>query len=361
MEAPRFFKAKDAIPEGSHFIDVFEQAVEELFFVQNPSLRGGMPGVAEKLAAFRTSALADTWVYYPGQRTAVRIPEEAAYFTLRTARNRNLITEAEQTAYRDAIVGIAGLSVGSAALSALVATGGPKNIKLADPDTIDVTNLNRINATLADVGRNKTEVAAERSWELDPFLNLELFPEGITHGNFEQFLSTPRLDVFVDEMDAIALKIEARKRCRKLGIPVVMATDNGDSTLLDIERFDLEPERPIFHGRIEIAPQELEHMTRDQFVRLANRIIDPANFTIRQQDSLMQIGRGIAGVPQLYTAASLSGAAVALAVRKIVTGQSMPSGRYTLSLDEATDSVYQSETSKALREANTARFNEHFA
>jgi tRNA threonylcarbamoyladenosine dehydratase len=358
MNGPAFFSSEQDLPEGVIRIDLIPQAKEELFFIENPALRKGMPGAAEQLAEYLARDSESTWVVYPWLSRALRIPDEATYFKLRTARNRNLITDAEQAAYRKATVGIAGLSVGSAALSALVATGGPKKIKLADPDTIDITNLNRIQATLADVGQNKTHIAAQNAWELDPFLDLEIHPEGVTKESLPEFLGG--LTVFIDEMDAIALKVEARMRAKDLKVPVVMATDNGDSAILDVERFDLEPERPIFHGRIEIKPEELADMTRDQFVRLANRIIDPKNFTPRQQDSLMQIGTHLSGVAQLYTAASVSGAAVALAVRRIASGQEMPSGRYIISLEEAIEPGYKDETQRAERHRGTERFIAHF-
>jgi molybdopterin/thiamine biosynthesis adenylyltransferase len=272
-------------------------------------------------------------------------------------RNRNLITPDEQKNYRAASVGIAGLSVGSAALATLVATGGPKHIRLADPDIVEITNLNRIRATLLDVGENKVVVAAHAAWEVDPFLAITCFEEGIQQETLQAFVAAkPKLRVFVDEMDNIEMKFLCREMCKKLNVPVVMATDNGDGAILDVERFDEEPDRPIFHGRVHIAPEERKNMSRAEFVKMANTIIDPVLFTTRQQQSIMEIGRSLSGVPQLGSAATLAGVAVAYAVRAITTGQKIPSGRYTIGCENAFIPGYDSKKEKKQRALHTKKF-----
>jgi len=44
------------------------------------------------------------------------------------------------------------------------------------------------------------------------------------------------------------MKLRLRERARELGIPVLM--DTSDRGLLDLERFDREPDRPILHGLV---------------------------------------------------------------------------------------------------------------
>ena len=46
--------------------------------------------------------------------------------------------------------------------------------------------------------------------------------------------------------DGLDMKIISRFKAREFGVPVVM--DTNDRGMLDIERFDLEPQRPILHG-----------------------------------------------------------------------------------------------------------------
>jgi len=125
-------------------------ALEELFFIENPKLHRSDPASKLQLKKFvAQSPIRGIWAYYPWLHAAVHMPPEHIYFRLRTARNRDLIEEDEQRRDRELVVGIAGLSVGSAVVSTLVATGGPRTMKLADPDTIEITNLNRIQGRTA--------------------------------------------------------------------------------------------------------------------------------------------------------------------------------------------------------------------
>lgn len=355
MEKAVIHRSSATLPKGAKRIDAFPSAIEELFFIEHPEVSKKHPDAPARARAFaKASNIKSVWAYFPWSKTAVRIPDEATYFRLRTARNRDLITEEEQRAYRAASVGIAGLSVGSAAVAALVATGGPKRLKIADPDTIEITNLNRIRAALPHVGENKAAVAASAAWELDPFAKIEAWEQGITAATLDRFVAG--LDVFVDEMDDIAMKVACRKACKKARIPVVMATDNGDSIIMDIERFDTEPRRPIFHGRVTLPAGSLTDLSREAFVALANEIIDPRQFTDRQRDSIQAIGTRLSGIAQLGTAASIAGAAIAYVVRRIATGAPMPSGRYVMGCEPAFIPGYLSAAARKRREAHAKRF-----
>lgn len=54
------------------------------------------------------------------------------------------------------------------------------------------------------------------------------------------------VDILVEECDSLDTKVLIRQAARSRRIPVLMAT--GDRGTLDVERFDLEPERQILHG-----------------------------------------------------------------------------------------------------------------
>lgn len=359
---PVMYATKPKLSGKVVFRDVIESALTELFFIEHPQVPKGRHDPAALKTFVRNNRDKGVWVYYPWRSTVVHIPHKETYVRLRTARNRNLIRPDEQVKYRAATVGIAGLSVGSTALAALVATGGPEHIKLADPDILEITNLNRLRGTLLDVGVHKTDIAARAAWEVDPFLTIDTWPMGVARDTLEQFIvGAPKLSVFIDEMDAIDMKFASREVCRKNRVPVVMATDNGDSIILDVERFDLEPKRPLFHGRVTVSSKEVQHMTREKFIVLSNQIIDPIMFTMRQQESIMEIGKTLSGVAQLGTAATLAGVAVAYAVRRIVTGWSMPSGRYVMGCDASFIPGYASKVEVKKRNEHTKKFVEYFS
>lgn len=337
IEKPKIFQKRESAPASAREVDAFHGALEELFFVRNPQWKRGVPGADDALRAFlENNKINGVWVYFPWANVIVHSLPEDIYLELRTARNRNIITESEQASYRNQKIGVVGLSVGSAILRALVMSGGPKALKIADFDIVEVSNLNRINATLLDVGMDKTAVAAREIWELDPFADLYLYPSGVTKENLEGFIAgDPKLDVFIDEMDSVEMKAMARLVCRKNKIPVLMATDNGDNVLLDVERYDLEPERPIFHGLVgESEVLNAKNLNYQQWVELVTRIVDPKYLPKRMIESVSEIGKTVAAVPQLGPTAAVAGAAVAYAVRKIANNQPMPSGRYVIDLEK---------------------------
>lgn len=353
------FARADEIPEGVLLVSGRESALRELFTIRNPRLKHS-PDFEEQCDTFiKTSAIASVYVYYPWLNKAVETLPETEYFELRTARNKNIISADDQGKYRSGHIGIAGLSVGSSALHAVVMTGGPRSIKIADFDVVETTNLNRIRAGLPNIGESKTDVAARLAWELDPFAEIELYREGITEANIDAFVTSSRLDVVIDAMEAIDQKVALRFAAKREKIPVIMATDNGDGIVLDVERFDLEPERPIFHGLIPFSdPHELKNLSPREWLHIASLIVDPEHLSDSMRESIIAVGNTLPSVPQLGSSAMLAGSTVAYAVRRILTEKSMPSGRYAYTFEELLDSAYSSPERAAERKTSGAAFLE---
>jgi molybdopterin/thiamine biosynthesis adenylyltransferase len=330
---PRILQSKNGAPSEALFVDAHARAVRELFFIEHPTRPKSLLATDTEYRAFvKKYDREQVWVYYPSYNTLVRsLPVELCR-RVRASRNRNFITEEEQSRYRDARVGIAGLSVGSYAALALSLSGGPQRMKIADPDVLDLSNLNRIAGSMREIGTNKAHVAARALWGVDPFLELDVWDQGIIQDTLEKFLCDPALDVFVDEMDDLPLKIEARKVCRRQRIPVIMATDNGDGTVLDVERFDLEPDRPIFHGAID-ENVDAAALVGEARISLVKKIIGAEHLDENHLASLGEVGKSLASFPQLATGALVSGAAVAYGVRRIAAGGALRSGKFIISCD----------------------------
>lgn len=334
---PIFLTSKGAAPRGSRFVDALSESREELFVVRHPWFRKEpFKGSGEwKRFLTETEGRAE-WVYFPWSRTAVHLLDEELYFELRTARNKDLITKDEQSAYRGLSVGIAGLSVGSSILSALVLTGGPQVLRIADFDVLAPSNMNRIRSSVENLGRPKIELAAREVWGVDPFAKLDLWTKGVSEGTMAKFIAgKPRLDVFIDEMDSLAAKVAARIVAKKERIPVLMATDNGDGVILDVERFDEEPKRKIFHGLVgDLTLAQARRAKGKQWFDIVKKIIGEEHMPQRHRESLARVGKSLAGIPQLGTDALSAGVAVSLAVRKIANGAPLRSGRYILDMEK---------------------------
>ena len=351
-------------------IEALTESIIDLYRIDFPYIAPGSPEFKQGLEEYKIRYAAGkpfeqvgTWVYFPWKYILVHLPNAEDYFKLRTARNKFLITEDEQHAFYHSHIGIAGMSVGSSVLNSIVLSGGGEHLRIADHDVLAITNLNRLPASVCDLERSKCVIAARKVFEMSPYQIVEPFLDGYTEQNSDAFFGNgeQKLDLYIEEMDNIMQKISSRFKARDLGIPVIMATDNGDNAFIDVERFDLEPNRPLFHGSIpedtlRSIPETLSMSAR---IRMAGTIVG-FNITPRTQNSLMMVGTKLPSWPQLGNAATLSGAATSYVARRILTKQPMPSGRYHISFDEAIDPEYTTNEAKAARLKNTENFTQGF-
>ena len=293
------------------------------------------------LAAVRSETIGEPadgarWVHYPWRRALVRVLGPKSFRALRLDRNRNKITREEQDRLLRQRVGVVGLSVGHSIAYVLALEGLCGALRLADFDTIELSNLNRIPATVLDLGVNKGVVLARRIAELDPYIELEVVDEGLTPGNVAQFLDG--VDVVAEECDSLDLKILVRESARRARVPVVMET--SDRGLFDVERFDLEPAREVFHGLLgDVRSEQLAGLTTHDKVPHVLRLLEPDQLSSRMAASMAEIDETVTTWPQLGGDVSLGAATVATAVRRIGLGQHLPSGRVRVDLDAILDGV----------------------
>ena len=270
------------------------------------------------------------WFHFPWSGKLVRYPEMVDLRDLRTSRNRELVTREEQLQLYAASIAVMGLSVGSNVVERLVTSGIGGKLILADPDTLETSNLNRINASYTDVGSRKIDIAARKISEADPYIEQIHMAEGVNEANLAT-LKEHQPTLIVDEIDNLAMKAVIRLFAYNEGIPVIMATDVDDAAPLDVERYDLGTATP-FGGRLteaqvkllaanELSPQEMNA------VRIG--MVGPENITPRLMESVQKIATGeLGGLPQLGTTAAVGGSHVALGARQIILGRNLPSGRY---------------------------------
>jgi molybdopterin/thiamine biosynthesis adenylyltransferase len=281
------------------------------------------------------------WVYFPWSDKLVHTLDEEEFAQVRTSRNIYKITPEEITVLKSKKIGIIGLSVGQSIALTLAMERTCGELRLADFDEIELSNMNRIKVNIQDLGLNKAIVAARQIAELDPFINVVCFEKGITLDTIDDFFTAGgNLDVLVEECDGIDIKILARIKAKALQIPVVM--DTNDKGMLDVERFDLEPDRPIFHGKV----AELEALTETELTSKLNsltipekigylgKIIGFENLSAAMQKSVGEMNKTIVGWPQLASAVTLGGAMITDISRKILLNQFTQSGRYFVDFDE---------------------------
>ena len=280
------------------------------------------------------------WAYYPWRRTVAAVLGPRGFRAVRLDRNRNMITADEQTRLGVLRIGVAGLSVGHVIAHTLAAQGMCGELRLADFDHLELSNLNRVPATVFDLGVNKAEVAARRIAELDPYLPVRVLTAGLTVDTVDEFLDG--LDIVVEECDSLDMKAVVREGARARRIPVLMAT--SDRGLVDVERFDLEPERPILHGLLgDLDFARLPQMTGREKVPYLLRFLEAEQLSSRLAASAVELERQLSTWPQLAGDVVLGATAIAEAVRRIGVGEDLRSGRARIDVGDALDRVDEPE------------------
>lgn len=275
------------------------------------------------------------WVYYPWSHRLVHLLDEQEFALVRTDRNRNKITREEQAVLGRQRIGVIGLSVGQSVALTLALERGFGELRLADFDTLDLSNLNRIRSGVHHLGVNKAVNVAREIAELDPFLKVTLFQQGLRPETMDDFFTGDgKLDILVEECDSVDIKILARQKAKELGIPVIM--DTSDRGLIDVERFDLEPERPILHGLVDHLDLSLaaKAKTNEEKLPFVIPVLGLDTLSTRMKASMLEIENSVLTWPQLASSVTMGGAMVAELCRRVALGQPLPSGRWFIDLDD---------------------------
>ncbi|MBC6368980.1 Rv1355c family protein [Algoriphagus sp. AK58] len=316
--------------------EIFSQ-VEDLIKSNHPDIQLTKFQLHEKVVEFfhtKDQNKYGCWVYYPWKYTLVHLLPEKDFVRVRTLRNNYKITPSEQEELSRKKVGIVGLSVGQSVALAMALERSCGEMRLADFDTLELSNLNRLKAGVTSLGLEKLVIAAREISEIDPFIKLTLFKDGVNSQNIDAFLEEGgKLDLLIDECDSFDIKILLRQKAKEYHIPVMM--DTSDRGMLDVERFDLERERQIFHGYLgEVDLNTLKNLSNTQKIAFGLKITGLDTLSPRMKASLLEVGQTITSWPQLASAVFLGGASVAHVGRKLLLGEPVKSGRYYVDFDE---------------------------
>ncbi|MBQ8224054.1 MAG: tRNA threonylcarbamoyladenosine dehydratase [Bacteroides sp.] len=132
-----------------------------------------------------------------------------------------LLGEEKMERLRQSHVLIVGLGGVGAYAAEMICRAGVGQMTLVDADTVQPSNINRqLPALHSTVGAAKVEVLATRLKDINPELQLEIFPMFLKDENIPQLLDAAHYDFVVDAIDTLAPKCyliaETLKRCIKL-------------------------------------------------------------------------------------------------------------------------------------------------
>ena len=126
------------------------------------------------------------------------------------------------------IVGLGG--VGSFAAEFLVRSG-IGNLTIVDGDTVDITNINRqLPALNSTIGKNKTDVVAERILDINPEINLKKINEFLEPERMEEILTQEKFNYVLDCIDSLSPKLALIITCKRKKIKLVSAMGAGGKT-----------------------------------------------------------------------------------------------------------------------------------
>jgi len=178
-------------------------------------------------------------------------------------RNIGIVSEKEQNTIKNSTIVIAGVGGDGGLIAETMARAGVGNIKVADPEVFEKSNVNRQNGcNTTTFGRNKADVIGEIVKKINPFCKVEVFNKGINQKNVSEFLSGA--DILIDESEftkheiAVMLAREARKN----KIPLITGFNIGFGAFV----FSFPPEGITFEKYLglssnmqisEIASQEV--------------------------------------------------------------------------------------------------------
>lgn len=346
------FSALLASGEVSRAVDEIAETADDLFEVRHPDLKANAEARARFIAEITDQGEAyGKWFNFSWNSSVAHFPDKEVHRELHGARDRSLVTPEEQAKQYDARVFYAGLSVGSNVVASMTKSGIGGHIILADSDRISPTNLNRMDASFLDIGERKTDFVGKKVSLVDPYIVQLHLAEGVTPDNLQRDILPSSPDIIVEETDDLAIKALIRAAAYEKGLPVVMATDFGESVLIDVERHDLGDTKP-FNGRL--SAKNLDKLITDELSpeekrRFMLKVVGMRGLTPRLIDSALEVDKSLAGLPQLGTTAAIAGALATTAIREIILDRKMPSGRYRLSTKKILNLAPQASKSEAIR------------
>ncbi len=316
--------------------------IKELFKIRNPHI--APTAIDLKKLEAKVTSVSKT-------KSSIHGLSKKAIFELTTARNRNLIKPDQQYDLHTFPVGFFGMSVGSHAALSWMLISRASIIKIVDPDTIDASNLNRLRFGWSAVGKYKIDVVKEQL--------KDMYPDGVIIASKKTDLASVKeifdkntpIEAVVDEIDNFPSKILLRKLARERKIPLVSAADVGDNIMVDIERYDTDPNYPFFHGREKnLENLEITKLSEPELKRLIIKLVGFEHNSEQMINSLFGMGASIPTWPQLGTTASIAGGVIATILKKIRLGEAVKSGRYYVSLDDIFVSDFSSSVNIDRRE-----------
>ena len=245
--------------------------------------------------------------------------EADAFYGELTKRNAPFISDTDQALLRKRKIGIAGCgSIGGASLEVL-ARMGAENFLLAEPDTFELNNLNRQNATVQDIGIHKAEAILQRIEQINPYIQSIVLKQGLTPENIPYFVGSSAViidGVDVTEASALKVKIMLHDEAWRQQKTVICGYDIAGTQLLRIYDYGAGNLQPL-HGKFKGV--DLDQLSPLGFL---SKVVSPLDLPIEMLPVTRAMIQGTQqSIPQLGPTAGLFGVLSAWAVLDVLAGR----------------------------------------
>ena len=168
-----------------------------------------------------------------------------------TERTELLLGEEKLDILRNAHVLVVGLGGVGAYAAEMIARAGVGRMTIADADVVGESNINRqLLALTSTIGRNKSEVMAERLRDINPRIELTVITEYIRDEKTYELLDAARYDYVVDCIDTLSPKVNLIAAALERGLPVVSSMGAGaktDPTIIEVNDIGKSHHCPLAH------------------------------------------------------------------------------------------------------------------
>ncbi|MBQ5669866.1 MAG: tRNA threonylcarbamoyladenosine dehydratase [Tidjanibacter sp.] len=168
-----------------------------------------------------------------------------------TERTELLLGEEKLNILRNAHVLVVGLGGVGAYAAEMIARAGVGRMTIADADVVGESNINRqLLALTSTIGRNKSEVMAERLLDINPQIDLTVIAEYIRDEKTYELLDAARYDYVVDCIDTLSPKVNLIAASLERGYPVVSSMGAGaktNPTLIEVKDIGKSHHCPLAH------------------------------------------------------------------------------------------------------------------
>ena len=142
------------------------------------------------------------------------------------SRQMSIVTRSEQQRFKDAKITVIGCGGIGGETIEMLARMGVGELVLVDKDAFDLSNLNRQTlATIADLGLDKSSVAAEKVRLINPYVKTNIIHEHVDAGNIDKVIGDS--DIVIDALDNVLTRVIVSRTAKEKGIPYIHGAIHG--------------------------------------------------------------------------------------------------------------------------------------